>query len=145
MFILLCSPHSFLLIELLTTSLILISRIVTEKPHQGSVNKLLYCIVFFSLLTKTKFRFTDLSGNQFPINFKRLIGLKITLMKFTYLQGATGCLCLCPINLSWADLTKTKRKFRELNEWFRAYRSFLCAHMVCSHANFLQKKEFFYI
>ena len=48
MFILLCSPHSF---ELLTTSLILISfffffsRIVTEKPHQGSVNKLLYCIV----------------------------------------------------------------------------------------------------
>ena len=52
MFILLCSPHSFLLIELLTTSLILISfffffysRIVTEKPHQGSVNKLLYCIV----------------------------------------------------------------------------------------------------
>ena len=52
MFILLCSPHSFFLIELLTTSLILISffffffsRIVTEKPHQGSVNKLLYCIV----------------------------------------------------------------------------------------------------
>ena len=50
MFILLCSPHSFLLIELLTTSLILISffffsRIVTEKPHQGSVNKLLHCIV----------------------------------------------------------------------------------------------------
>ena len=49
MFILLCSPHSFVLIELLTTSLILISffffsRIVTEKPHQGSVNKLLYCI-----------------------------------------------------------------------------------------------------
>ena len=46
MFILLCSPHSFFLIELLTTSLILISfffsRIVTEKPHQGSVNKLLY-------------------------------------------------------------------------------------------------------
>ena len=47
MFILLCSLHSF---ELLTTSLILISffffsRIVTEKPHQGSVNKLLYCIV----------------------------------------------------------------------------------------------------
>ena len=24
---------------------ILISRIVTEKPHQGSVNKVLYCIV----------------------------------------------------------------------------------------------------
>ena len=51
MFILLCSPHSFLLIELLTTSLILISfffsRIVTEKPHQGSVNKLLYCIVLY--------------------------------------------------------------------------------------------------
>ena len=52
MFILLCSPHSFLLIELLTTSFILIcffvfffSRIVTEKPRQGSVNKLLYCIV----------------------------------------------------------------------------------------------------
>ena len=34
------------LIEVLTTSLILISsRIVTEEPHQGSVNKLLYCIV----------------------------------------------------------------------------------------------------
>ena len=51
MFRLLCSPHSFHLIELLTTSLILISfffsfsRIVTEKPYQGSVNKLLYCIV----------------------------------------------------------------------------------------------------
>ena len=48
---LLCSPHSFLLIELLTTSLILISfffsRIVTEKLHQGSVNKLLYCIVLY--------------------------------------------------------------------------------------------------
>ena len=54
MFILLCSPHSFFLIELLTTSLILISffffsRIVTETPHQGSVNKLLYyCIVFIA-------------------------------------------------------------------------------------------------
>ena len=54
MFILLCSPHSFLLIELLTTSLILISfffsRIVTEKPHQGGVNKLLYyCINYIAL------------------------------------------------------------------------------------------------
>ena len=54
MFILLCSPHSFFLIELLTTSLILISffffsRIVTEKPHQGSVNKLLYCIVLYMM------------------------------------------------------------------------------------------------
>ena len=48
MFILLCSPHSFFLIELLTTSLILISfffffffsSIVTEKPHQGSQPRL---------------------------------------------------------------------------------------------------------
>ena len=49
MFILLCSPHSFLLIEWLTTSLILIIIIIflvalsMKKPHQGSVNKLLYC------------------------------------------------------------------------------------------------------
>ena len=57
MFRLLCSPHSFHLIELLTTSLILIiffsfSRIVTEKPYQGSVNKLLYCIVLFKIASK---------------------------------------------------------------------------------------------
>ena len=30
---------------LLYFSFFSLSRIVTEKPHQGSVNKLLYCIV----------------------------------------------------------------------------------------------------
>ena len=62
MFILLFSRHSFLLIELLTTSLILISfcffsRIVTEKPHLGSVNKLLYCIVLYTLFSERKVHF----------------------------------------------------------------------------------------
>ena len=52
MFILLLFTTFFpFLIELLTTSLILISfffffsRFVTEKPHQGSVNKLFYSIL----------------------------------------------------------------------------------------------------
>ena len=33
---------------------------------------------------KTEKKFEDLFGNRLPINFKRLIGLKITLVNFTY-------------------------------------------------------------
>ena len=43
----------------------------------------------------------DLSGKQLPIDFKRLIGLKITLVKFTYSKGLTGRFPICPIILSW--------------------------------------------
>ena len=32
----------------------------------------------------TKEKFVDLSRNQLPVNFKHLIGLKITLVEFTY-------------------------------------------------------------
>ena len=46
----------------------------------------------------------DKSGNQLPINFKRLLGLKITLVKFTYLKDQTGRFLLCPIHLAWCDL-----------------------------------------
>ena len=31
--------------------------------------------------------FEDLSGDQLPITFKRLIGLKMGLVKFTYFEG----------------------------------------------------------
>ena len=86
MFILLSSPHSFLLIELLTTSLILISfvlffysRIVTEKLHQGSVNKLLYCIVL-------------------PINRQ---------LKLTVVGGGTGTEKRCSHNLQNVQATLT--------------------------------------
>ena len=76
MFILLCSPHSFLLIELLTTSLILmsffLSRIVTEKPHQGSVNKLLYCIVLHVVNFSKNGKRTDLHrSRKFTCYFSR--------------------------------------------------------------------------
>ena len=42
----------------------------------------------------------DLSRNQLPINFKRLIGLKITLVKFKYPKGLTGHFPICPMILS---------------------------------------------
>ena len=38
-------------------------------------------------LDNTEQTFADLSRGQLPINFKRLIGLKITLVKFTYPKG----------------------------------------------------------
>ena len=55
--------------------------------------------VEFSLYNTEK-KFTDLSGNELLISFKPLIGLKITLVKFTYSKGKTGCLPLCLIILS---------------------------------------------
>ena len=59
MFILLCSPHSFVLIELLTTSLILISfffflvALSLKSPTRGVLINyciVLYCIVEMSVL-----------------------------------------------------------------------------------------------
>ena len=41
----------------------------------------------------------DLSGKQLLINFKRLIGLEIT-MKFKYPKGLTGRFPICPIIVS---------------------------------------------
>ena len=38
-------------------------------------------------LDNTEQKFANLFGNQLPINFKRLIGLKIALVKFTYPKG----------------------------------------------------------
>lgn len=32
-------------------------------------------------------RFSDLSGNQLPLNFKRFMGLEINLVKFIYPKG----------------------------------------------------------
>ena len=43
--------------------------------------------------------FMDLSGKQLLINFKRLIGLEIT-MKFKYPKGLTGRFPICPIIVS---------------------------------------------
>ena len=41
----------------------------------------------------------DLSGKQLLINFKRLIGLELT-MKFKYPKGLTGRFPICPIIVS---------------------------------------------
>ena len=41
-------------------------------------------------LDNTELKFADLPGNQLQINFNHLIGLKITLVKFTYPRGWTG-------------------------------------------------------
>ena len=41
-------------------------------------------------LDSSKYKFADLYGNQLEINLKRLIGLKITLVKFTYPKAWTG-------------------------------------------------------
>ena len=41
----------------------------------------------------------DLSGKQLLINFKRLIGLEITI-KFKYPKGLTGRFPICPIIVS---------------------------------------------
>ena len=41
----------------------------------------------------------DLSGNQLPIDFKRFVALKITLVKFTYPKGDTGRFPLWPFIL----------------------------------------------
>ena len=54
-------------------------------------------IVFSLPLLTGWIEVADLQGNQFPINFKRLIGLKITLVKFTYPKGWTGRFLLYPI------------------------------------------------
>ena len=40
--------------------------------------------VELSLDNTKKKRFSDLPGNQLPINFKHFMGLKITLLKFIY-------------------------------------------------------------
>ena len=54
-------------------------------------------IVEFSL-DNTDYNFADLYENQIPIHFKRLIGLKITLMKFIGLNR------LCVFRLSLGPL-----------------------------------------
>ena len=41
--------------------------------------------------------FSDLSENQLPIYFKRLITLKIVLVRFTYPEGYTGRFPLYPL------------------------------------------------
>ena len=52
-------------------------------------------------LEKPKQSFADFSENKFSINFKRLTGLKITLVKqFTYPKGWAWLFPLCLIILS---------------------------------------------
>ena len=41
-------------------------------------------------MTTSKYKFADLSGNQLPINFKLIIGLKITLVKLTDIPRAVS-------------------------------------------------------
>ena len=48
---------------------------------------------------------TRLCGNQLLFDYKRLIGLKITLAKYIYPKGETGRESLCSIILSWLSLT----------------------------------------
>ena len=50
-----------------------------DTPREHNV------LIFFPYNTEKKF--VNLSGNQLSINFKRLTGLKITVVKFTYLKG----------------------------------------------------------
>ena len=51
------------------------------------------------LSDNTEYQFADLSRNKLPINFKRLTGLKITLVKFTYPKYKSGRFPLHPITL----------------------------------------------
>ena len=65
-----------------------------------------YTMPHYSLLTTmNKKSSTRLCGNHLSFDFKRLIGLKITLVKYTYPKGETGRGSLCSIILSWLSLT----------------------------------------
>ena len=50
------------------------------------MQSILMATVEFSL-DNSQQKFADLSGNQIPIYFKRLIGLKIVFVKFKYPAG----------------------------------------------------------
>ena len=61
-------------------------------------------------LDKTEWKFVDLAGNQLPLNYKRLIGLKITLLKCTNPKGSAGRLLLCLVILSsWKQFEESTR------------------------------------
>ena len=57
-------------------------------------NNIVMANVELSLDNTEKKRFSDLPGNQFPVNFKRFMGLEITLVKFIYPKaGLSVSLC----------------------------------------------------
>ena len=72
---------------------------ITTKSTRDCLKAAEFCNgdVEFSL-DNTEYKFADHSRNQLLINFKRLIGLKITLVKFKYPEGETGRCTLYPLS-----------------------------------------------
>ena len=65
-----------------------------------------YTMSHYSFLTTmNKKSSTRLCGDQFSFDLKRLIGIKITLVKYTYPKGETERGTLCSIILCWLSLT----------------------------------------
>ena len=74
-------------------------RIVTEKPHQGSVNKLLYCIVFEFECTEDKSRVLVKQQVEIKTAETRTFGMfKVRLQRENSYEFVTSLRTL----MSWA-------------------------------------------
>ena len=68
------------------------SAIGSSISSEGDIRSILLTMGYFinnehTIFGKQTIKVCGPFGNKLPINFKRLIGLKITLVKFTYLKG----------------------------------------------------------